>query len=166
MHQSRCWPWRQVSPVAWSRRDTTTPTRSPITPATVMPMDLCMDRPTVRWTSGVVGVVRAVTTMDVAGTGTAAGGMVEVGTEAAAGMAAGVAPTAAAGAARGAAAAMGGMGIDAVATGRPALSGAAGLRPKREVSCVAVKSGFDRCRPPAPCLQLKLPVHAAFPSRP
>ena len=76
------------------------PTRSPITPATDMPMDRCMDRLTARWTSGAVGVGRAVTTMEVAGTGTAAGGMAEVGTEAA-------------GVVRGAAAAMGGMGIDA-----------------------------------------------------
>jgi hypothetical protein len=102
------------------------PTRSPITPATDMPMDRCMDRLTARWTSGAVGVGRAVTTMEVAGTGTAAGGMAEVGTEAAevgmaevgteeeaAGMAAAVAPTEAAGVVRGAAAAMGGMGIDA-----------------------------------------------------
>ena len=90
------------------------PMRSPITPATVMPTGRRMDRLTVRSTSGVVGVARAVTTMDVAGTGTAEAGMVGVGTEAAAGMAAG-APTAAAGAVRGAAAAIvGGMGIDAV----------------------------------------------------
>jgi len=86
-------------------------------------MDRCMDRLTARWTSGAVGVGRAVTTMEVAGTGTAAGGMAEVGMaevgteEAAAGMAAAVAPTEAAGVVRGAAAAMGGMGIDAAAAG-------------------------------------------------